>query len=248
MRVTGFDHLFYHAGDTVTVTGTNLLATGSNPTAKLGLLPLVPSSVTDTSLQLALPLSAPYALTGAITLANTNGSTSSTPQTIKIRAHVDLFPNAATTGTHIVIQGNTFTGTTSVKFGNNTVPGAFTIGLGGLSLNVTVPAGATTGPIGITNAGGTELTLTDFHVLSHIASFTPAHGAVGATVTITGTGLTGADQVRFNPGPSETIGVPISATATTVKVLVPPATVSGRVDLHTPEGWSNLSTAVFGVP
>src|SRR5205823_2826645 len=159
MKITGFDAATYQAGDTVTVSGRNFLATGSNPTAKLGTLVVTPGSVTDTSFQFTVP---DNALTATVSATNGNG-TANSPATLKVRPTIsgDPAPNEAKAGDHVVISGKTFTGTSSVKFGNNTQAAPFTIGAGGTSLNVTVPNNATSGKIGVTNAGGLTQTASD---------------------------------------------------------------------------------------
>src|SRR5205823_3555417 len=128
LKILGFDAANYQVGDTVTVNGSNFLATGTNPTAKLGVNPVAVSSVTDTSFQFTL---ADTALTASASATNSNG-TSTGPSTLKVRPTItgDPAPNEAAAGAHFVITGKTFTGTSSVKF-NGTVAASFVVGLGG---------------------------------------------------------------------------------------------------------------------
>src|SRR5205823_14348281 len=102
MRITGFGAANYQAGDTVTVNGMNFLATGSDPTAKLGALAVTPGSVTDTSLQFTIP---DTGLTATVSATNTNG-TANSPTTLKVRSTItgDPAPNEAKAGDHIVIS------------------------------------------------------------------------------------------------------------------------------------------------
>src|SRR5437764_12988598 len=81
MRISGFDAVSYQAGDVVTVSGGNFLATGSNPTVKIGLLPVVAGLVTATSFQFTVPDSG---VTAAVSATNANGSTSSA-SALKVR-------------------------------------------------------------------------------------------------------------------------------------------------------------------
>src|SRR5439155_6818159 len=138
----------------------------------------------------------------------------------------------------------TFTGTTSVKFGNNTQPAPFTVGVGGTSLNVTVPNNATTGKIGITTAGGLTLTAGDFTIDFRIGNVSPLSGAVGLIVNVNGTGFGSADRVNFAGG---VFGVPTNVTATSLKVAVPPGATTGPITVHTPAGTSAPSVASFTV-
>jgi IPT/TIG domain len=241
MKITGFDQANYQVGNMVTVNGTNFLANGV-PTAKLGVNAIVVGSPMDTSFQFVL---ADNALTAGVSMANGNGTTTS-PTTVKVRPTItgDPAPNEAVVGTHIIISGKTFTGTTAVKF-NDAVTAPFVIGAGGTTLNVTVPTAAQTGKISITNAGGKTLTLNDFLVDPHINSFTPTSGVVGTLITLSGTGFFGADRVDFAGGVS---GAPTTATATSLKVLVPPAAIDGPLVVHTVAGlFSPPSAAAFNV-
>jgi hypothetical protein len=143
----------------------------------------------------------------------------------------------------VTFTGKGFIGITSVKFGNNTESAPFTAGAGGTTLTVTVPANATYGQIGINSAGGTTLS-SAFAVLPKITSFTPTSGRVGTVVTITGSGFGGADQVNFNGASA----APTSATANTVKVLVPLLATTGHISVHTPTGGTSAdSTQTFTV-
>src|SRR5262249_2030746 len=111
MKITGFDKANYQVGETVTVNGMDFLANGF-PTAKLGVNAIVVGPPTDTSFQFVL---ADSALTAGISMANGNGTTTS-PTTVKVRPTItgDPAPNEAGVGTHIIITGKTFTGTTAV--------------------------------------------------------------------------------------------------------------------------------------
>jgi uncharacterized repeat protein (TIGR03803 family) len=73
------------------------------------------------------------------------------------------FPLKAKPGVKITILGSSFIGTTAVMFSNN-VPAVFVVDGSGV-MTVTVPATATTGPIKITNAGGTTTSTKPFTVL-----------------------------------------------------------------------------------
>ncbi len=65
-----------------------------------------------------------------------------------------------------------------------------------------------------------------------ITGFTPTTGPVGTVVTITGTGFTGATQVRFNGTPATfTVNSNTSITAT-----APFGVVTGKITVHTPQG------------
>ena len=93
-------------------------------------------------------------------------------------------------GTQVTIQGNGFSTTISnntVKF-NGTVATVTTAVAN--QLVVSVPSGATTGPISVTVAGTTVTSSNSFTVTGPmITGFTPAVGSTGTVVTVSGNGL-----------------------------------------------------------
>src|SRR5439155_7687646 len=142
------------------------------------------------------------------------------PGALKVRPTIPGYPapNEGKAGNHIVLTGKTFTGTTSVKF-NATVLAAFTVGIGGTTLNVTVPAAAVDGPIAVTNAGGTTSTVNPFKVDPKVTSFSPLAAKGGTNVTINGTGFGTSPVVHFTGSPTAaTLG---THTATSIVATVP---------------------------
>lgn len=93
-------------------------------------------------------------------------------------------PGSGKVGDNVVITGTNFTGTTAVKF-NGTPVATFTID-SPTQITATVPAGAGTGPISVTNAGATATSATDFVVqhardVSLTLSGSKAKGKVSVT-------------------------------------------------------------------
>ncbi|HET9501934.1 MAG TPA: FG-GAP-like repeat-containing protein [Hymenobacter sp.] len=86
-------------------------------------------------------------------------------------------PASGLVGAAVVLTGADFIGTTSVSF-NGTATTNFTINTAG-QLTVFVPAGATTGPISVTNPRGTGTSSASFTVLAPVAAVTlsPARNA-----------------------------------------------------------------------
>jgi hypothetical protein len=72
-----------------------------------------------------------------------------------------------------------------------------------------------------------------------IGSFTPTSGATGDSVTITGTGLTGATSVSFN-GTSATYAV---SSDTQISATVPSGATSGPITVTTPGGSATSSSS-----
>ncbi len=72
-----------------------------------------------------------------------------------------------------------------------------------------------------------------------IISFSPALGPVGTKVTLTGTNLAGATEVRLNGTPAAITGTP---TATSLTVTVDPGSTSGLLTVRTPAGTGSSAT------
>ena len=108
-------------------------------------------------------------------------------------------PISGPVGTAVVINGSGFTGASAVVFNITNQP-TFTVN-SDIKITTTVPSGATTGPIHVTQTT-TATSSTNFTVTSSppptISSFSPISGPVGTTVVINGTGFTGATAVVFN--------------------------------------------------
>lgn len=106
-----------------------------------------------------------------------------------------------------------------------------------------VPAGATTGPISVTKQGTTVASATNFTVtpspLPTITSFNPTSGTAGTSVTIIGTGFTGASAVRFN-GTRATFTV---VSDTRITATVPARATTGPIAVTTPGGTATSATA-----
>jgi hypothetical protein len=149
------------------------------------------------------PLSGATSLAYKSTLATPVG-----PPTIS-----SLDPTSGAIGRTVTISGTNLGDVTGVTF--NGVAASFT--LGSVSeFTAVVPAGATTGPVVVTNASGTASA--SFTVLASpaISSFTPLSGLANSTVTITGTNLGGVTEVYFGGVPAQSFTIVSSATITAV--------------------------------
>ena len=151
-------------------------------------------------------------------------SRNSTPPSIS-----SVSPTSGTVGVSVTITGTNFGGTQ----GTSTVTFNGTAGSptswGATSIAVPVPAGATTGNVVVT-VGGVASNGVNFTVVptASISSVSPTSGAVGASVTITGTnfgGTQGTSTVTFNG----TAGSPTSWGATSIAVPVPAGATTGNV-------------------
>lgn len=109
-------------------------------------------------------------------------------------------------------------------------------------IHATIPADAS--PTGSVNVHGPSGSATSysFHVVPTISGFSPASSAVGATVTIGGTGF-GNSQVLFRGGSTGTI---TSSSHTWIKVTVPSGALVGPIRVTT-QGGTATSAGKFRV-
>jgi subtilisin family serine protease len=150
-------------------------------------------------------------------------------------------PTSGAVGATVTLTGSGFTDASKVTF--NGVSAAFTV-KSDTQIMATVPSGATSGAIAVTTPGGTATSAASFTVIPAptISGFTPTSGTVGATVTLSGTGFTGASKVTFN-GVSATFTV---NSATQISATVPSGATSGKITVTTPGGTAT-SAASFTV-
>lgn len=113
-------------------------------------------------------------------------------------------PNSARVGTNVTIQGFGFSATPAdnqVKFNGTT---ASVVSATTMSIVATVPTGATTGPVTVTNANGTATSPSAFTVLVPpiISGVDPTKVPQGTTtrLVIEGFNLAGATAVTFSQG------------------------------------------------
>jgi hypothetical protein len=154
-------------------------------------------------------------------------------------------PSAGTVGTTVTITGDHFSPTAA----KNTVTfnGAAALVASSTSTEIvtTVPSGATSGPIYVKVGNETGTSATAFEVIPAITGFSPATGAVGTVVTITGSGFgTAADNtiVAFNGTTAAISGT----TSTQLVVTVPAGATTGQVAV-TVNGLTAFSPSPFTV-
>ncbi len=131
-------------------------------------------------------------------------------------------PSSGLIGTSVTITGTNFSTPFSNTVEFNGVPATITASTA-TSLTVTVPAGATTGPIEVTIGCNTITSIGNFSVgviIPSITSFTPTSGPIGTTVTITGTNFdtTPANNIVYFGATRATV---TAATSTQLTVTVP---------------------------
>jgi hypothetical protein len=114
-----------------------------------------------------------------------------------------ISPAVAAVGGVVTVTGSNFTGINAVvdvEVGND--PASFQID-SSTSLELTVPSGATSGNVTVSNCAGAALTTPALTVESapSITNVNPATGGYGTPVTITGSGFLGTTSVTFNGKP-----------------------------------------------
>ncbi len=149
----------------------------------------------------------------------------------------------ATGGTKVTITGTGFSTVSNVKFGTTTAK--FTVKSSTQILATSPPHASGTVKIAVTAAGGTSpTTVADLYTFTvpapGVAGISPASGppAGGTTVTVSGSGLTGATKVYFGSKTGRTISVNAGGTQLTVKSPTGTSGTSVAVRVMTPGGES----------
>jgi len=143
-------------------------------------------------------------------------------------------PASGTAGSSVTVTGTNLGTATSVLFGG--VPGSVTSDTPG-AVTATVPVGAVSGPVTVDTTFGDVTSTTAFHVAPSITSFAPTVTTRGATLAITGSGLSAAKKVVVG-GKKAVI---TSDSATQIDVTVGPKAVSGSVSVTTKYGTASLA-------
>jgi hypothetical protein len=147
---------------------------------------------------------------------------------------LDAFaPAKGLAGVEVTIAGTGFTGATGVAFGG--VPSASFIVDSDTQLRALVPAGALNGKITVTTPTGIATSLASFEVIAApaITAFNPTWGKPGVEVTITGSGFTGATNVKFGDFAASSFTVDSD---TQIRAIVPTDAVSSKVTVETGNG------------
>lgn len=187
------------------------------------------------------PASAIRALAAVITvaLAASCGGGSDAPSTTPLATApatapivvVSFGPASGGTGTVVTVTGSGFTGVTNARVGG--VATTFSVA-SDAQLQLTVPAGAQSGRIELAGDGRSVVSATDFTVvfIPQVASVTPTSVLTGARVTLAGSSLDRAREVRLNG-----MQLPIvTQTATTLVIDVVAGATSGVLTVVDADG------------
>ena len=212
-------------GATVEITGTSFGATQGTSSVTFNGTGATASSWSDTSITVAVPAGA---ATGNV-VVTVDGTPSDGASFTVTPAISSLSPVAGPAGATVEITGTSFGAmqeTSTVTFnGTEATPSSWSA----TSITVTVPEGATTGPVVVTVGGeasnGVSFTVGTDPVISSVS---PASGPAGTRVEITGANFgasQGTSTVTFNG----TGATPTNWSATSITVAVPANATTGPV-------------------
>ncbi|MGK8524416.1 IPT/TIG domain-containing protein [Nocardia asteroides] len=222
-------------GNTVTLTGTGF--TGATA-VRFGTTPATSFTVvSDTQITAVAPAGTG---TTAVTIATVGGTSNEVVYTYTPPpALAAIVPGSGpeTGGNTVTLTGTGFTGATAVRFGA-TPATSFTV-VSDTQITAVAPAGTGTAAVTVTAVGGTSNALAYvFAPVPTLASAVPGSGPEtgGDTVTLTGTGFTGATAVTFGGTPAVSFTVVADSSITAV---APAGAGSVNVVVTTPGGATN---------
>jgi hypothetical protein len=233
-------------GTQVTIAGSNLANTtsvtfGGAPAVfqqvPAGLLAVVPNAAVSGAVVVTTSLGGPGIAPAPFTVTPA-------PPPAAAPTITGFTPTSGSEGMVVTVMGTNLGGATALTVNGTPVP-SFNV-LSNSTINLLVPAGATTGPIRVQAPGGIATSPSNFTVIGTpgtpgtpgtamptITAFTPVTGLPGTTVVITGTHFTGATAVNVNGTPAKSFSV---KSATKISMLVGPGTSSGNITVQTPGG------------
>ncbi len=146
-------------------------------------------------------------------------------------------PAAGPVGTVVTVYGNGFTGSNLAWVG--AAPNAVVRVISDTQVQVTIPAGATTGAIGIFNPAHVAFTASAFTVMAatpvyaqqSISSFQPLTGRPGTVVTVYGNGFTGSNLAWVGAARDAVLRV---ISDTQVQVTIPVGATTGTIGIFNP--------------
>ncbi|MGL4575622.1 MAG: IPT/TIG domain-containing protein [Burkholderiaceae bacterium] len=240
--ITSFAPAIAAAGAQVTVTGTALSSVTAVRVAGVA-APFTPPSAT--SLQLTVPAGAS---SGRIEVSGPAGAAlSATDLTVMaVPAITTVSPTTARPGDTLNITGTNLNQVKSVRLGSVSLPIGAT--RSATSLAVTIPANAASGfltLVGMDDVARTsaqQITIVNPVVLS---SFAPTSALIGASVTLSGSGLDRVASVTFT-GSTTPAAVTVK-TPSSMTVTVPAGATSGPITLTVSATESVRSTTNFTV-
>ena len=244
--ITSFDPASGPVGSSVTVTGSGftgatsvnfgaVAATSFTVDSDTQITAVVPSGFAHSPIKVTTP--------GGTVKSATNFSVAALPPS-PAPSITSFDPASGPVGSSVTVTGSGFTGATSVNFGAVAAT-SFTVD-SDTQITAVVPSGFAHSPIKVTTPGGTVKSATNFSVAAlppspapSITSFDPASGPVGSSVTVTGSGFTGATSVNFGAVAATSFTVDSD---TQITAVVPSGFAHSPIKVTTPGGTVKSAT------
>lgn len=189
-KISSFTPMNACIGNTVNIYGADLNASGST----VSLAVSAPSSTnlykTDTIYAVVAGGYTSPSI-GAVTVTNSYGTATSSSNLTRVApGTVSLLSlTTGSVGDQVLITGTNLTGASSVTFNGTTA--SFTV-TNSTEIQATVPSGATTGSVLVTDACGNVINAGSFTVVAASPCTTPGSQGTGFSATINSTGLAGS--------------------------------------------------------
>jgi hypothetical protein len=226
-------------GTTVLIDGTGL--SGTTAVTFGGVRAATFTNISNNEISAVVP---PGAVTGPIGVTTPTGTVSGATRftVIPPPAVTGFSPATGPVGTGVLVTGSALNTTTAATVNGSAA--SFTI-VSDTAVRVVVPGMATTGPIALTTAGGTATTATSYTVggmapTPAVTLVAPTAAPVGATVTINGSGFTGATSVAFGGISDPTFAV--AANGNSITAHVPTGATTGAVTVTGAGGTASSPT------
>jgi YD repeat-containing protein len=163
---------------------------------------------------------------------------------------IGFVPSSGAVGSSVTISGTGFSSTPSSNSVTFNGTSATVSSATGMQLVVSVPTGATSGPIAVTSPSGSATSASSYTVSSSSAAPTitglspTTVTTTNGTVAITGTNfdVLANDRVKLNVSPLTTLS---SVTSTNITAAIPLTATSGHVSVSTPNGTVVSTTDLF---
>ncbi|MGO4648004.1 IPT/TIG domain-containing protein, partial [Nocardia sp. 2YAB30] len=237
-------------GTTVTLTGTGF--TGATA-VNFGATPATSFTVnSNTQITAVAPAGTGTVLVTVTTPGGTTGGVAYTYVPVPSLSSLSPTLGPIAGGTSVTITGTGLTGATAVNFGA-TPATSFTVN-SATQITAVAPAGTGAVLVTVTTAGGVSNgQLYTYVALPALISLSPVAGPVagGTTVTLTGTGLTGATAVTFGATPATSFTV---NSDTQITAVAPAGTGVVQATVTTPGGTSSgvfytyVALPTIGIP
>ena len=241
-----------NVGSTVTVSGSGFAASSMITIKFAGTAQSTsPSTVTTSSSGSfsGVAFTVPASVAGSQTVSATDASSNSASATFTVTSAISLSPTTGAVGSTVTVSATGLLGSHSVTatFGSTavTLSTSTTTSTGGFSATFTVPASVSGGQT-VTSTDGTNSPTATFTATSAI-TLNPSSGAVGSTVTVTGSGFAASSSITIKYD-----GTTVATTTSTSSGSLPsgvtfsvPASVAGSHTVSATDASSNTASVTF---